>query len=592
MDKSLFAGLTILDPDESILEDNGAFTKRDRQTIDRLLEIGAKTHRHNAAAGLGNPVSEMSGSAVASAGQIPAEISFSLAYTLEDSQGGETLLSPQVTVSTPSVIDPPIFAPSGASDYSAGGLLTDTYYYAYSYIDDAGGETPVGPTVSVEREPGYANGRVLLSSLSVGLASAGAAGWNLYRAVGGGDLSFLASGTGDSYTDDGSQSVNCDIQPLDEDINTTNGDNSMVLVLPSADAFVAEAEFINVYMSEDGTFSGDVLIDQFPLSSAGQSVVYSSLEFLEGQPPDTNNSIGGASKIDPDTELLDWHWKRPVASAGALPAGEQGDARVTLNDGTIYVYTGSAWVAAAGGGGGASGTVRDVSDGVTTATDVESILFTASGNATLAVIDNGTEAEVVISASGGGGGGGGGSITASGGYDGSNLTGIDKLTVKNVSYNADDGTGLLAEVAAGGAGEAYISITAPMPQQMTASGTVSSVASGASGIGTFNLEAQAADLLKIGTNKRCRVRVYGDTASRAADASRPIGTDPDPGAGVILDYFLNEAGGGRHILSPVVAAYVMTEPPDGTLYLSVTNYDSTGDVVVSFYLFQTFAQVF
>ena len=111
MEKSLFAGLTILDPDESILEDNGAFTKRDRQTIDRFLELGAKTHRHDGTDGLANPPSEMDGTAVASAGQIPADISFSLAYTLEDDQGGETLLSPQITVATPSVIEPPTFAP-------------------------------------------------------------------------------------------------------------------------------------------------------------------------------------------------------------------------------------------------------------------------------------------------------------------------------------------------------------------------------------------------------------------------------------------------------------------------------------------------
>jgi hypothetical protein len=52
MRKTLFAGLTVLSPDESLLSDDGAFIGRDRETIDRFLEIGAKTHRHTGLPGL------------------------------------------------------------------------------------------------------------------------------------------------------------------------------------------------------------------------------------------------------------------------------------------------------------------------------------------------------------------------------------------------------------------------------------------------------------------------------------------------------------------------------------------------------------
>jgi hypothetical protein len=39
MQKTPFAGLTELDISESLLEDGGAFTGRDRETIDRFLQM-------------------------------------------------------------------------------------------------------------------------------------------------------------------------------------------------------------------------------------------------------------------------------------------------------------------------------------------------------------------------------------------------------------------------------------------------------------------------------------------------------------------------------------------------------------------------
>jgi hypothetical protein len=59
MRKTLFSGLTVLTPDESILSDDGSFIGADRDTIDRFLEIGAKTHRHTGLPGLNNPGLEL-----------------------------------------------------------------------------------------------------------------------------------------------------------------------------------------------------------------------------------------------------------------------------------------------------------------------------------------------------------------------------------------------------------------------------------------------------------------------------------------------------------------------------------------------------
>lgn len=332
MRKTLFAGLTALSPDEAVTADNGAFTGRDRDTIDRLLELGAKTHRHDGSLGLQDPPSPMGASAIASGGTLAAGEEFSLAYTLEDDDGGETLLAPVVSFATPQPISAPFAALAGEAVYEEGGdLPTDTYYYAYTFVDGSGGETPIGPARGVERQPGFAEAKVVLSGFTAPMASAGAAGWRLYRAVGGGDFGYLASGTTDSFTDDGSIEANCDLTPLPDEVNTTNGDNSFEIILPSADVFVSSATAINVYMSNNGEFVGDVLLEQFPLSSAGLKVLYRSIDLLEGQPPDVSTSIGGASLIDPDTELLDWHWKRPVTASASLPSGVLGDVRLVLN---------------------------------------------------------------------------------------------------------------------------------------------------------------------------------------------------------------------------------------------------------------------
>jgi hypothetical protein len=341
MRKATFSGITILNPDESVTLDNGAFIGRDRETVDRYLELGAKTHRHTGLDGLDDPVVAMGASAITSAGTISPDQTFALGYTLGDSNGGETLLSPIVSFSTPDPIAPPGVSLSGEAVYEAGGdLPIDTYYYAFSFIDKSGGETPVGPAVAVERQPGWSAAKIALSGFAGPVSSAGASGWRLYRAVGGGDFGYLTSGTANTFTDDGAALANCDIPPLPNGVNTTNSTSSFQIKLPSS-AIVGEAETINVYMTNSNTFIGDVLLDNFPVSSAGKTVVYAEVDLLEGQPPDVSTSVGGAHQIDPDTELLDWHWKRPIASSAVLSSGDQGDVRMEISTGDLYGVLGS-----------------------------------------------------------------------------------------------------------------------------------------------------------------------------------------------------------------------------------------------------------
>jgi hypothetical protein len=483
MRKTLFAGITVLSSDEAVTADNGAFIGRDRDTTDRLLELGAKTHRHTGLPGLENPPSHMGASAITSGGTIGAGQTFSLGYTLEDDQGGETLLSPIVSFTTPSPINAPFAAPAGQAKYEEGGdLPTDTYYYAYSFVDGSGGETPIGPARGVERAPGFAQAKVVLSGFTAPMSSAGAAGWRLYRAVGGGDFGFLTSGTSNNFTDDGSLNVDCDLTPLPPETNTTNGDAAFRIRLPSADVFVVESTFINLYMTNDGDFIGDALLEQFPVSSAGKEAIYASVDLDAGQPPDVNGSIGGASQIDPDTELLDWHWKRPVATSATLPSGTQGDVRLVEGEKQLF--------------------------------------------------------------------------------------------------------SVFASSAAGPSGWDPVG-----PRRAWASAITGSLASGASGVVSLELpNAVAARLLSLSTNKRARVRVYGDQAARVADAGRPFlaGAEPPGDHGVQLDYNNDsKAGGCRVRVTPLVDAANLDDPPTTRLYLSVTNFEATSAVTVAFLYLST-----
>lgn len=369
MRKTIFAGLLVPEPGESLTQDNGSFFT-DRDTIDRLLEVGAKTHRHNDAAGLANPAIAPLVSVIASGGTIPADQSISVGYTLEDANRGETLLSNVTVVSTPPPIQPPPAAPSGAFGSDHGSLLVNTYFYVLTFTDGEGGETPFGAALQVQRPPGFASGHIQLSNLTFGLEDAGATGWRLYRATGGSSYGLLATGGlgDDEFDDDGSVSLDCSAHPP-QDLNTTAGINQLMVVLPSG--LPGDAAFINLYATVTGDFSGGSFLIRVPAASGGMTMVFSTLELGTDRPPSVNLSIGGAHKIDPDTELLDWPWKRRVATFAELPSkgegSEHGDVRVVLDEDVAYEFNADdEWVALTGGegGGGSSLIVKEPGTGL------------------------------------------------------------------------------------------------------------------------------------------------------------------------------------------------------------------------------------
>lgn len=385
MKKTIFSGITVLGVDESIASDNGAFIGRDREEIDRALKIGVKTHRHDGSAGLPDPVAAPGAQVLGSGGTIAGNIGLTIGYTLLDLDGGETLISETALVTTPAPLEIPFTAPTAVFASAGGSLMVDTYTYALTYSDGEGGETSVGPSVTVDRPPGFASGQIALSGLTDGLEAAEAVGWRLYRARGGGLYVLLTEGGpgDDVFVDDGSISPDCDAHPPTDNINTTKQTNRIEVTLPGS-AVVGDATFINLYASLTGEFGENSLLEQYPAASAGQEVIFDSLNFAERQPPDTNRSYGGAPKIDPDEELLDWHWKRPVLASANLPTegNEEGDVRPILEaaEPTFYMFLNGQWVQVELGAG-----IAEVTDGSTTVDPAEAIEFAASGIASVAV---------------------------------------------------------------------------------------------------------------------------------------------------------------------------------------------------------------
>lgn len=323
MDRTIFAGLTILGPDESLSADGGSFLNRNIRTIDQLLTLGAVSHRHDAHPALLNPNAAPTVMASASGGTIdPGTVGW-FGFTVIDSDGGETSVSPLGSAATPQPFAPPLRPASATVDYASGTLRADTYYYGVTLLDGMGGETTLGPTTRVTRNPGYASGQVILSGLDeIVAASPGAAGYAVYRSARGGQWAYVASGTVASFTDDGTLCADCLREPPDS--NTTRKTTKFVVTVPA----LASGQSFRLYGSTAPTMTTPALYGEYPVASAGTTIDVATMAFSPGSPPPINLSKGGAHKIDPATEIV-----TPVSSLLPLASG--------------ITYAGSGWASAA-----------------------------------------------------------------------------------------------------------------------------------------------------------------------------------------------------------------------------------------------------
>lgn len=637
-----FAGLTELEPQDPLSTDNSSFQARNPSIIDRYLEVGAVSHRHDDHDPLGNPDAQPSAFASATGGVIPASSVFFIGYTLLDDESGETEISPVVTVSTGPPLDPPSNAPSATVEYTGGSLIAGSYYYGLTLVDADGGETELSDVTSVVREPGFPSGQVQLGGLDTDMIALGAAGWRLWKAIGGGAWGLLAQGTDSTYTDDGTVNADCTQSPPDTGQSTTNSTNSIGVTVPSGQA--SGASGFSIYASPEGDFATACLVGSYPASDAGTEIVFDNFFFEDEIPPRVSTTLAGAKQIDPDQDILDWSWKRSVDTYADLPSGDAGDARITTDTGQIYVAPDGGAVLPADWNP-VDGEVRVFGSGLPSGGVTTSQLeFAAAGSATVTASASGGRIIVTVSASGGGGGdtqigevsddtgglvtavpavrfrginGASASVAASGGsavvtIDASGLQGPAGASGASGAPGADGADGADGPTGPSGSGQITVTasgsgavpsateidfassggirvaveasgasgalVTVGLPGRASGSVTTASLASGASGSAALGL-TPSYRLLKVSADKACRVRVYSGSAALAADASRAIGTDPTGDHGCMLDMVI-PAADLDWVLTPQVDGSNL-DAISGNIPINVTNMSATGTVAVT-----------
>lgn len=339
--KTTFAGFEWLAPGEALSADGYWFQFRNPQIADRLGRIGAVSHKHDAHAAMVDPTTAVIGSTNPTGGVLASNLAIYLTYTLNDPDGGETLPVAPLLVTTPAGFATPNAAPTAAVDYTAGGLLAGTFGYMLSVTDGVGGETIVGPAVTVTVDPGHATAQINLSGLAAILAAAsggaGGAAWRLWRVQGGSPLYLIGTGTGNTFTDNG-VAGDCTVAPPPQ--NTTKGTNELLVTVPGTSQPAAAVTF-NIFASLDATFTNPCRLGTYPVSDFGVPKTFTNLTMLQGAPPAVSSCFPGANKVDPDTDILNWTWKRPVADHTALLAlggMSNGDTRITLDTNLVWTY--------------------------------------------------------------------------------------------------------------------------------------------------------------------------------------------------------------------------------------------------------------
>src|ERR1700756_2848205 len=96
-----FAGYEDLAPGDALSSDGFAFQSQNPKIADLMAKIGAVLHKHDAHAAMANPTTAPTVSKTPTGGSIGALLAISVAYTLNDDQGGESLPVAAVTGTTP-----------------------------------------------------------------------------------------------------------------------------------------------------------------------------------------------------------------------------------------------------------------------------------------------------------------------------------------------------------------------------------------------------------------------------------------------------------------------------------------------------------
>ncbi len=338
-ERTPFAGLLRIPPGEPLGLEGFEFQYIDPLVVDHLLKIGAILHKHDGGAALANPVTAPSLVGSATGGSIAGAVTVLTAYTWIDAEGGETLASPTANVTTAATFPEPKDAPTAVVSAAAGALLAANYVYGATVTDGEGGETTLSPLVEAVVEPGFAKAEVTVSNLKAILTEvAGAtvgAEWRLWRRQNGGEWNLIDNGTGETVIDNGTLVPDCTVAP--PLVSTTHATNKLVVEVPKP---VGAAEFFRLYLTSDGTFGPVSYVAEYPIAECEKAIELLTLAVLPGTPPPVSRAIAHANKIDPDTDLIEYHWKRPVTERTELPTegNEQGDVRMVVETKRLYFW--------------------------------------------------------------------------------------------------------------------------------------------------------------------------------------------------------------------------------------------------------------
>lgn len=420
-----FSGILVPGESDPPSVDGNAFFTANPGIIDQFLKIGAVTHRHDGHLPLADPSTVLSGSVAWTGGALPPDTTFYSTFTLIDQYGGETLPASAFALTTSAGVGAPTGFVTASADYTDGILPAGDYYYAKTFVDGAGGETPIGPSTLIYVDPGFASAQVHIGNLMAD-APPGATAARLWRSYEGEDWHLTVQTASDTYLDAGFDPP--DNPALPPTTDSTNQTGELLLTIPSDPAMTSACAAINLYLSSDPAFGSPSLYDQYPTASAGATITVTSETTTAGEPPHVSRASRGAAQINPDTDILNWPWKRSAATFSALPAtgNSNGDTRIVLDELGSYTWSASAGVwdhtgdGDTGGSGGSSASII-LTDGTTSVVVTGSILVEGSGAASATVVDDGGGHATLIvyvpvdsdSDSDTGGGGGGASASVS-----------------------------------------------------------------------------------------------------------------------------------------------------------------------------------
>lgn len=299
-------GLKTLSAGDGFSGEGYKYTNADRQTIDRLLYLGAEGHRHTGEeSDLTDPTLAPELLSSTTGGLIPAGTRVYYRYTYLNGLGEETVASPEVYLDTPSAVSNP--GAPGLTYLTTGGALTaGNYYYVLSaYVDSVNTETRAVSPSNVVVATGTITNQITLSLPST---PGGATGFNIYRRKPGQTKYFyLDSVETDvatppaTYVDDGSTEEDCDRSI--PHVNGTNSTNSITVSLPGATPTVPDGYTWKLYRTYvTGGYTNSLLHHVVEYTAEATPVVVpyhvdTGLATTAGEPPDSSLVIGNPEKI-------------------------------------------------------------------------------------------------------------------------------------------------------------------------------------------------------------------------------------------------------------------------------------------------------